>query len=196
MSEIADRWITAFFAAIMSDRDVGDSLRGAAIASDLGRWTELLTTVVASSLVAIGLVPAAKGFPGRALPVSRQEYLGLDFMGFEAGDVRWRMPVVVGELENSRNDDLVEYSLWKVLAVRCSLRLVFCYRGDGHAVPSLVLGLAKRVVGALSIAERSNLVGDTLVIVGSKSESTTFPYGFFEVWRLNANIGLFERRGR
>jgi predicted GTPase len=41
-----------------------------------------------------------------------------------------RIPISVFELENSPVNDLVAYSLWKVLCVRASLRVVFCYRQD------------------------------------------------------------------
>ena len=30
-------------------------------------------------------------------------------------------------------------------------------------------------------------------VIGSRGEGDTFPYGYFKVWRLNPNIGAFER---
>ena len=35
--------------------------------------------------------------------------------------------------------------------------------------------------------------GQTLVIVGSRSETVTFPYGFFKNWTLDANTARFLR---
>jgi hypothetical protein len=40
---------------------------------------------------------------------------------------------------------------------------------------------------------RSGLGGETLVIVGSRSETATFPYGFFKDWTLDANTARFRR---
>lgn len=36
----------------------------------------------------------------------------------------------------------------------------------------------------------------TLVVVGSRSDAGTFPYGFFQAWRLNSNTGRSERFAR
>jgi hypothetical protein len=48
----------------------------------------------------------------------------------------------------------------------------------------------------MPIAERLALSGETLVVVGSRNEASTFPYGFFQGWKLNTNIGRFERFAR
>jgi len=34
---------------------------------------------------------------------------------------------------------------------------------------------------------------ETLVIVGSRSEAATFPYGFFKDWMLDTNTARFRR---
>ena len=47
-----------------------------------------------------------------------------------------------------------------------------------------VLGALRRAVG---------LGGETLVIVGSRSETASFPYGFFKDWTLDANTARFRR---
>jgi len=106
---------------------------------------------------------------------------------------RWPFPVAVFELENSRQDAKVAYSLWKVLCVRARLRVVFCYRRDVTVGSALVRHLEGAVVGSLSIEERVNLVGETLLIVGSRAEESTFPYGFFKDWVLDKNTGRFAR---
>jgi hypothetical protein len=104
-----------------------------------------------------------------------------------AGDRRWRFPVGVFELENSPVDDLVAYSLWKVLCVRAELRVVLCYRRDASEGAELVRHLAGQVVQAMEIPIRSGLGGETLIIIGSRSETATFPYGFFKDWTLDVN---------
>jgi hypothetical protein len=104
-------------------------LREAAIRGQLAKWTGALTGVVCSTCEAMGWKAAAKGNRSTLLPVPRQEYLALDVVAFEpAGDRRWRFPIAAIELENSREDDKVAYSLWKVLCTRADLRIVFCYR--------------------------------------------------------------------
>jgi hypothetical protein len=137
---------------------------------------------------------AARGHKSDLLPVPRSEYLALDVAAFEiAGDRRWRFPIGVFELENSPVDDLVAYSLWKVLCVRASLRVVFCYRRDANDGAELVRHLAAEVVQSMEIPTRSGLGGETLVIVGSRSETATFPYGFFKDWMLDTNTARFRR---
>ena len=56
---------------------------------------------------------------------------------------------------------------------------------------SLVRHLGKAVVGSLPIEERVTLVGTTLLVVGSRAEESTFPYGFFKDWILDKNTGRF-----
>lgn len=144
-------------------------LREAAENGKLKQRTEALTGIVVGTFPAMGWRGAARGHRSDLLPVPRSEYLALDVVAFDiAGDRRWRFPVGVFELENSPVDDLVAYSLWKILCMRASLRVVFYYRRDA-------------------------LGGETLVIVGSRSETATFPYGFFKNWMLDANTARFRR---
>ena len=141
----------------------------------------------------MGWQTAAKWHRGNVLPISRSEYLALDAMAFAPASVAWPFPVAVFELENSRQDDKVAYSLWKVLCVRVPLRIVFCYRRDVTVGSALVRHQDDAVVGSLSIEERVNLGGETLLIVGSRAEESTFPYGFLKDWILDKNIGRFTR---
>jgi len=196
MTGLASSWVSKFYAALVDDRASAEELREASLRYDLASWTAALTSVVARSVEALGLSPTAKGFRCVVLPVKRSEYLGQDVMAFEAGGTGWKFPVAVFELENSEDDALVAYSLWKVLCVRCGLRVVFCYRPETNAAAPLVTQLTAAVVSAMPIAERSALSGDTLVVVGSRNESSTFPYGFFQAWKLNPNTGRFERFAR
>jgi hypothetical protein len=137
---------------------------------------------------------AARGHRSVLLPVPRAEYLALDVVAFEtAGDRRWRFPVGVFELENSPVDDLASYALWKVLCVRANLRVVFCYRRNADQGAELVRHLADQVIQAMEIPTRTVLTGETLVIVGWRSETATFPYGFFKEWTLDANTARFRR---
>ena len=49
------------------------------------------------------------------------------------------------------------------------------------------------VVQSMEIPTRSGLGGETLIIVGSRSETATFPYGFFKDWTLDTNTARFRR---
>lgn len=193
MESLANQWATQFYEVLNEDRDAATELRGASLAAKLDRWTKVLTGVVVRSFEALGLAASAKGHPCKILPVGRGEYLGQDVMAFRAGTGQWRFPAAVCELENLPGDKNVAYSLWKVLCVRCDLRMVFCYRKEPAAGSPLVAALASDVVGAIPVAERIALAGDTLVIVGSRNEAETFPNGFFQTWKLNLNTGRFEK---
>ena len=170
------------------------ALQEAAQRAQLTEWTRALTTIVVGSCEAMAWKGVAKGHKSTILPVPRQEFLGLDVVAFEpSGERRWRFPVAVFELENSTADDRVAYSLWKVLCVRSQLRVVFCYRQDSGDGSKLVRHLAAEVARAMEIPERTALTGETLVVVGSRDETKTFPYGFFKDWLFDANVGRFSR---
>lgn len=196
MTALATKWTSQFFATLGGDRHAAEELKDASVSSDLARWTATLTGVVVRSFEQLGWGAAGKGHRCKVLPVKRNEYLSQDVMAFPATGSRWRFPVAVCELENSADADLVAYSLWKVLCVRCGLRILFCYRPDSGDGSAFVASLASGVVAAMSIAERAALEGETLVVVGSRSDAGTFPYGFFQAWKLNSNTGRFERFAR
>jgi len=190
---LAQQWYYSFSSVLEDSRDVVRELREASIQSDLGRWTASLTDVVVASFNDMGCPAAAKGHKCKVLPIQMQEYLALDVMGFpQAEGAPWRFPLLVAELENSQKDDRVAYSLWKVMSVRSALRIVFCYRPAPQDAPVLVGRIGRDVVSPLSAEERMRIPGQTLVVVGSRNESGTFPYGFFRSWLLNRNTGLFE----
>ena len=169
----------------------------AATAGRLGDWTQALTSIVVDVCQQMGWQTAARWHRADVLPLSRSEYLALDAVAFDVGQdgilPTWPFPVAIFELENSRRDDKVAYSLWKILCVRARLRVVFCYRRDVSAGSALVRHLADAVVGSLSIAERMGLVGETMLIVGNRAKESTFPYGFFKSWTLDVNTGRFAR---
>lgn len=192
MSFDTSKWAKSFYRLVENDTTTSNSLRIASVERDYARWTEALTSLVAQSLSDIGCSIAAKQHPCHVQPVVRQEYLSLDLMAFFNSESHWSFPIAVVELENSQQDDIVAYALWKVLCIRDSLRVVFCYRGDRTLVPKLIRSLEKDVVSSLPISVRKQLNRDTLVFVGSRSESETYPYGFFQAWRLNTNVGKFE----
>jgi hypothetical protein len=190
---LAEEWYAKFMETVRR-HDASPALRDAALNAQLGPWTQALTTIVVGTCERMGWKSAARGHPSSLLPVPRQEYLGLDLVAFEpAGDRRWRFLVAVFELENSLADDRVAYSLWKVLCVRAELRVVFCYREDSAAGSKLVRYLGTEVAQAIKGTERVGLGGDTLLVVGSRNESRTFPYGFFKEWLFDANLGRFGR---
>lgn len=188
-------WARSMYAVLRDDRRATNVLRQAAVTGDLARWTRALTRLVAESLQEIGLEVAAKGHRCKVLPVGREEYLAIDVTGFPDANCAWRFPFFVCELENSARDEIVAYALWKVLSIRQALRVVFCYRGGRSDAPRLIGTLTDQVVGSMALLDREELGGDTLVFVGSRNEAGTFPYGFFQSWRLNRNLGQFERFG-
>jgi hypothetical protein len=190
---VCQRWYGAFVETVQT-HEAAAALRDAAQSGELRKWTEALTGVVVGTLPTLGWRGAARGHRSDLLPMPREEYLALDVVAFDtAGDRRWRFPVAVFELENSLDDDRVAYSLWKVLCVRASLRVVFCYRSDADQGAELVRHLGDEVVRTMEIPERAGVGGETLVVVGSRSEATSFPYGFFKDWTLDANTGRFRR---
>jgi hypothetical protein len=96
------------------------------------------------------------------------------------------------EFENSKKDDRIAYSLWKVLCVRSALRVVFCYRKQAAEAPALIHFLRDEVIKAIDPESRLKLGGHTILVVGSRSDAETFPYGFFKWWRLDRNTGQFH----
>ena len=189
---IAARWREAFFRTVQNNENAS-LFRQAAQAEDLAGWTAYLTDAVVGTCQALGWRAAAKGHHLDLLPIPHAEYLTLDVMAF-AGSARggWRFPVAAMELENSRDSERIAYSLWKVLCVRAELRIVFCYRSLSRQAPALVNCLSRDVIGALPLEQRLALEGETLVVVGSRSDSSAFPYGFFKWWRLERNTGSFN----
>lgn len=167
-------------------------LKDASLSGKLKPWTTTLTECVVSACRDIGWRASARAHECELLPVSRSEYLALDVMAFSAGDKRWLFPTAVMELENSQDEDKIAYSLWKVLCVRAELRIVFCYRKDASAAPALIQHLRTEVTDAMGLQGRLNLDGRTFVVVGSRSEANTFPFGFFKWWELNTHTGRFE----
>jgi hypothetical protein len=190
---LSARWFAKFMETVRQ-HPASPSLQEAAQRAQLTEWTRAVTTIVVGSCEAMTWKGVAKGHKSTILPVPRQEFLGLDVVAFEpAGERRWRFPVAVFELENSTADDRVAYSLWKVLCVRSQLRVVFCYRQDSGDGSKLVRHLAAEVARAMEIPERTAVIGETLVVVGSRDETKTFPYGFFKDWLFDANVGRFSR---
>lgn len=172
--------------------DFCDALKAASVAGRLREWTTSLTACVTTACRATGWRASARAYECELLPVSRSEYLALDVMAFSAGDKRWLFPTAVMELENSQDEDKIAYSLWKVLCVRAELRIVFCYRKDASAAPALIQHLRTEVTDAMGLQGRLNLAGRTFVVVGSRNEADTFPFGFFKWWELNTHTGRFE----
>ncbi len=191
MKDLYEKWQSAFLENVQRHRNAGQ-LREAAINGQLGKWTKALTSVVVTTCGTMGWTASAKGHQADFMPVSRGEYLGLDVLAFDGSTNQWKFPVAVMELENSRSNDHICYSLWKVLCIHTELRIVFCYRQDSYQGPELVRFLRDQVLQALSIEERMALKGATIVVVGSRNESATFPYGFFKWWRFDKNTGTFE----
>jgi len=196
--DMVGAWLTAF-ADRLGPREIAEPLREAASTANLQEWTRLLTAAVVGSCEALGWPAAAKGHRLELLPRPQQEYLGIDVMAFPLclptgrsdSTAAWPFPLAVFELENQR--ERAAYSLWKVICVRAELRVVFAYRNDWQQVQELVQQLKRDVIDGYAISERQTLGDQTLLVTGSRGEGETFPYGYFKVWRLNPNIGAFER---
>jgi hypothetical protein len=178
MVDLSVKWQAVFWNTVQQ-RENAAALREAAIAGRLGEWTQTLTGVVVSACESLGWQASARWHP-------------LDLLPMPPGARRWQFPVAVFEMENSRTDDRIAYSLWKVICVRAELRAVFCYRRSPDQSAPLVRFLQNEVVKAMPLADRIKLGGETLVVVGSRDESELFPYEFFRWWRLDVNIGAFE----
>lgn len=189
-ANLREEFRAAFFTAAQ-DGPASARLRDAALRGPLGEWTRALTTTVVEVCGAVGLRASAKGHELDLLPVPRSEYLALDVTAFAEGPRRWIYPTLIAELENQVNRDFIAYALWKVLAVRADLRIVFCYRKERDAVGELVSYLNREVVEALGVAARAGLEGETLLIVGTRGEASTFPHGFFAWFTLERNAGRF-----
>jgi hypothetical protein len=191
MIDTSVKWCDAFW-QIVRQPEYAMLLKEASLAERLGDWTKTLTTVSVETCSALGWQAAAKGHRLDLLPDAHSEYLGMDVMAFADGTTRWRFPVAVIELENSRKDDRIAYSLWKVLCVRADLRLVFCYRREPDEGAALVRWLNHEVIEALSLDQRMGLGGEIIVAVGSRGEAAAFPYGFFKWWRFESKAGIFR----
>jgi hypothetical protein len=176
------KWKDAFF-PVVSRFEKASLLRESALQENLTDWTKYLTEAVVQTCESIGWQAAAKGSKLDTLPIQHFEYLSLDVVAFsfDPGG-KWRYPIAAIELENSREDERIAYSLWKVLCVRSDLRIVFCYRRLS----------GQEIVKALPIEDRMSLKGETYVVIGGRNDSATFPYGFFKWWHLDNNTGNFN----
>jgi hypothetical protein len=197
MKTLFETWRSAF-GEYLGQPSVADILKVASLAEDLRTWTNELTTAVVRSCERAGWIAAAKGNRCQRLPKAGQEYLGIDVMAFppETGlACRWPLPLAAFELENSRSADRVAYSLWKVLCVRTTLRVVLAYRPDWERSRQLVGAVERDVIAGLPPEQRTSLDGQTVLVVGNRGEGETFPWGYFKFWMLNANLGRFEKVG-
>ena len=191
VDDLPNRFRSALMDTLRAENHA-DPLREAAIAGRLMSWTKALTSASVDTCSRLGWDASAKGHESRLLPVSRGEYLGLDVIAFARGERRWRFPLAVMELENQTREDAVAYSLWKVLSVRATLRVLFCYRKEANQAGPLKTHLQDEVVKAMDLGTRAALEGDTLLVIGRRAEAETFPHGFFAWWQLDANTGRFE----
>lgn len=189
-----ESWRSAFQDRL-EDPTVAGPLKVASLEEDLKSWTACLTTAVVESCQLQNWTAAAKGHLLDANPKPGQEYLNIDVMAFEPRpeSVRWASPTAVFELENARTDTRIAYSLWKVLCVRAKLRVVFAFRRDWETSRKTVTAVCEDVIGGMSIADRMDIGGETLIIVGNRGDGDSFPWGYFKCWRLDANLGRFNK---
>jgi hypothetical protein len=185
----------ASFQELLTDPAVAAPLKAAVIDEDLKAWTTCLTSSVVETCRTQGWQAAAKGHLLRSNPKPGQEYLNIDVMAFapQPGSVRWAFPAAVFELENARTDARVAYSLWKVLCVRASLRVIFAFRRNWESSRRTVDAVCEDVIGGMSIADRMRIEGDTLIIIGNRGDGDSFPWGYFKCWRLDVNLCRFNK---
>lgn len=178
------------FFDVVRQHEFASPLREAALTEDLAAWTKYLTTATIRTCEDMGWQAAAKGQRLQFLPEARNEYLTIDVMAFSSSSssTRWPFPIAAFELENSKNPDRIAYSFWKLLCLRVPLRVIFCYRHDSSQGNTIVRFLQQEVLSPLGTPPE----GETLVVVGSRDESSAFPYGFFRWWRLNLSTISFN----
>jgi hypothetical protein len=109
-AELHERWKSTLF-RLLQRQEQAALLREAALNERLREWTTALTDVVVEAFAAEGLQAATKRHRLAMLPVGRNEYLSMDVMAFPDAEIGWQFPLGVVELENSRDDDQVAYSL-------------------------------------------------------------------------------------
>ncbi|MBP3959521.1 hypothetical protein J8F10_30115 [Gemmata sp. G18] len=193
MAEQFQPWKDAFLQHLQKP-SVAAPLKDAATSGHLMDWTACLTGAVVRSCEALGWHAAGKGHPLDLLPQMGQEYLGIDAMAFVSASAgRWPFPLAAFELENSKADDRVAYSLWKVLCLRARFRVVFAYRPDWEQGRKLVHDVCADVIGTIPPDQRAALKGETVVAVGNRGEGATFPDGYFKFWMLDTNLGRFHK---
>ena len=124
--------------------------------------------------------------------MSRNEYLSQDVMAF-AG-VAHGSGASQSPYASSRTRPTTPR---RVLALEGPLRAVrhcgSCFAtGPSQRLAPLVAALADMVVDAMPITSALPSRGETLVVVGSRDEAVTFPYGFFRAWKLNPTRGALS----
>lgn len=199
MIEISKNWYQAFLNELKK-HELAIPLKEAAIKGTMGKWTKFLTTVVIKSCKDLGWVACAKDHASEFLPISRGEYLGLDIMAFKEGKksehsmngLEWFFPVAVFELENRTETRYIAYSLWKIMCTRANLRVVFCYRKEPQEGSLLIRQIQDSISKTLKPDEFKSFE-DTMIVIGSRNKSDTFPYGFFKDWILDTQTGKFSR---
>ena len=188
---LGSRWHQAFMDTLRHG-SAAAAMRDAAVSARLAPWTEVLTSVVVQTCESLGWRAAAKGHRMEAFPEAQSEYLTIDVTAFPSAVTKWAPVAAAIELENSRKDDRIGYSLWKVLHVRAALRAIYCYRPDPEEGAPLVRYLNESVIGSLPLDSLRTVHGQTYVVVGYRNAAETFPDGFFRWWSLNTNTASFE----
>jgi hypothetical protein len=192
-NNLPEEW-RAGFIALLRESEQSEVLKAASLAGDLRTWTAVLTAMVIESCGAMRWQAAAKSHRPDLLPVRRNEYLSLDIVAFGRKEKGWQMPVAIFELENSKNDDMVAYALWKLLCVRAPLRVLFCYREDPEESTALVRTLQQDVLRNVPPEERIRWDGNTILCIGNRGHAGTFPFDFFRWWQVDMGSGTFSRK--
>jgi hypothetical protein len=192
-ASIFQLWREAFLDVVQQPL-TATPLKKASLVGDLKAWTASLTSTVVAFCGQLGWPAAAKLHPLAELPQSAQEYLSIDLMAFPGTNAgRWQMPIAAFELENHPTNDRVAYSLWKLLSLRANLRVVFAFRRDWDDSRKSIQAISQDVIGSLSAEQRMALGGETALVIGNRGEGETFPWRYFKMWKLDPNVGRFEK---
>ena len=190
---LSETW-KAGFISLLRTSEQSEVLKVASLVGDLRTWTAVLTAMVIDSCGTMGWQAAAKSHRLDLLPVMRNEYLSLDVVAFHGTVKGWQMPAAIFELENSPQDNMVAYALWKLLCVRAPLRVLFCYRKDPEEGAALVRQIQQEVIRKIPPEERIRMDGNTILCIGNRGHAGTFPFDFFRWWQVDAGSGTCSRK--
>lgn len=181
------QWYSAFWSQVRK-YPWADGLKEAAISEKLKEWTDQLTKLLIYTFEQMKFKTVARGSKSDALPVSRQEYLGIDLLVFpNTNRAIWRKPIIAFELENGREINAIAYALWKICMVRVEWGAIFCYREDSELIGYLLRYLTDNVMKPIRPEH------DILLIVGTRSKADNFPDGFFRPYIWEKDILRFRQ---
>jgi hypothetical protein len=156
MASIAESWFGAFMET-MKTHEASTILREGMDSGEMKHWTEALTGIVVCTFANMRWHGAERGHRSYLLPVPRSKFS--------------RQRLRAGEQPRRRHGRLL--ALESPLRAREPTSGV-CFRRDASGGAELMGHFADQVTQAMEIPMRTGLGGETLVIVGSRSERLLF----------------------